>query len=437
MRRMREFLFSIVKKQTYQDLKLSRVAKNITVSDMERGDKLASLLHHAKINSEYYKNVLIKDIENTKLSDLPILTKQLIEEHQDEILSTSTNDLKFAIKNSTSGSTGKASYFYSDLRDGRTARAYRGDEFVPGYHFLDKQLVFWGAERDIIQSLSLKKLAHRFLFQTEIFSTYHLQESDIKNYIGFINSYKPKTIVGYPSALFFIAKVIKEKSFKLVHQPNGIITSGEMLYPHQREMIEETFETKIFNRYGCREFGHIANECEAHSGYHYDADSLIVEVVDDNGKPCEVGEEGRILITDLNNYAFPMIRYEIGDRGALTPENEVCKCGSHLPKLQTITGRAFDVIHGTNGNRVSGTYWTLSFRNTLKGIDAFQIRQDKDYSINFFLKVNQRYTVDQDKQLRSLVGEKLGDNKISIKVVDEFEYSPTGKFKWIHSELNK
>lgn len=434
---MRELLFSIVKKKDYKDLVVSRKAKTIKIDNGKQNEKLLSLLLHAKKNSVYYQKVLPEISPDVQLKDIPILTKELIAKHKNKILSSSLNDIPFSVKNSTSGSSGKASYFYSDLRDGRAARAYRGDEFVPDYKFLDKQLIFWGAERDIVQSFSFKKLIHRFLYQTEIISTYHLKEDDIKDYVIYINRYRPKTIVGYPSALYFMAKTIVDRALKLEHQAMGVITSGEMLYPHQRKLIEEVFKVKVFNRYGCREFGHIANECMAHNGYHYNADSLIIEVVDDQGEACQPGEEGQLLVTDLNNYAFPMIRYLIGDRGSLSQTQDYCECGVKLPKLSSISGRSFDVIHGINGNRVSGTFWTLNLRGSVKGIDAFQIRQESDYSISFFLKVNEQYSDLQENTLKSLVGEKLGGNRLTINIVDEFDYSPTGKFKWIHSELNR
>ena len=89
------------------------------------------------------------------LINLPILTKTIIKKNIDYIKSTSEEDLKYIKKNSTSGSTGKASNFYSDKRDKREARVIRGDEFVPNFNFFDKQLIFWGAERDVISKKSL------------------------------------------------------------------------------------------------------------------------------------------------------------------------------------------------------------------------------------------------------------------------------------------
>lgn len=434
---MRELIFSIVKKNVYSDLKARRHNAKAPLNETEIKSKLFSLLRHARENSPFYRLRIPEISYDTRLEELPILRKDDVSKCREQILSSAPLDRTFAILNSTSGSTGRATHFYSDARDGRAARAYRGDEFVPGYHFLDRQLVFWGAERDLVSPFSVKKLVHHFLYQTIIFSTYHMHEKDISHYVDKINSYRPKVICGYPSALAFIAEKIKFTGNKLKSFPLGIITSGEMLHEHQREVIENAFSAPVFDRYGCREFGHIANECSAHSGYHYDADDLIIEVVDQDGVPCKAGEEGRILVTDMNNYAFPMIRYDIGDRGALQAPGPVCTCGSSLPKLDSIGGRSFDVVHGVNGNRVSGTFWTLKFRNEIVGVESFQVRQESDFTIYINLKVNSLFTSKSESMIHGIIKEKLGDTKVIVAVVDDMEYSPTGKFKWVYSEINK
>ena len=233
-----------------------------------------------------------------------------------------------------------------------------------------------------------------------------------------------------------MALEIQKSNLELKHSPSGIISAGETLQDHQRDTIEKVFKTSIYNRYGCREFGHIANECSAHSGYHYNADDLIVEVVDEEGEACENGEIGKLLITDLNNYAFPMIRYDIGDLASLSDSTN-CSCGSTLPKLATIEGRTFDIIHGLNGNKVSGTFWTLTFRNNVQGVDAFQIKQSLNYNIHIDIKTNKQFSTQEKNKIQKLVKEKLGaEIDVTIKEVAEFEYTATGKFKWITSELN-
>jgi phenylacetate-CoA ligase len=118
-------------------------------------------------------------------------------------------------------------------------------------------------------------------------------------------------------------------------RPKGIISSAEVLTPENRELIETTFGCRVFDRYGCREVSVIASECGEHQGLHINADNLLVETVTDQG-PVR-GEDGEVLITDLRNFAMPLIRYRIKDVGRLLPQ--ACGCGRGLPLMRISGGR--------------------------------------------------------------------------------------------------
>lgn len=437
---MKKIIYKLVKHEAFINLKDSRIRNTLTATDLKtlKENKFKKLIEHAIKYSPYYKEVLETININTidDLSKIPILTKTILSNKSGDIKSTRVEDLKSLKKNSTSGSTGAATHFFSDVRDKREARAVRGDEFVPNFKFLDRQLIFWGAERDVISKKSLSYFFNKYIVGKKIVSTYHLTSKDIDSYIEQINNFRPSTIVGYPSALHFMALEVQKRNLLLKHRPNGIISAGETLQLHQKEVIEKVFKTKIYNRYGCREVGHIANECNKHDGLHYSADDLVIEVIDNDGQICKEGVIGNLLITDLNNYAFPMIRYNIGDLGAIATYSD-CGCGSTLPKLKTVAGRSFDIIHGLNGNKVSGTFWTLTFRNRVKGVEAFQIKQFLNYKIIINVKTNEHFNQQEADNIKQLVCDKLGA-KIEVEIIEvqDFEYTHTGKFKWITSQLN-
>ena len=96
-------------------------------------------------------------------------------------------------------------------------------------------------------------------------------------------------------------------------------------------MIKKRLNTEIYNRYGCRECGNIAQECSEHEGLHVLQESNIIEILDDNNEPVKVGEKGKIVITYLDNYLSPFIRYQVDDIGALSPKN--CACGRNWQML--------------------------------------------------------------------------------------------------------
>ncbi len=424
----------------YNFLSNYRVAKRYEMEtasyqDLEREKKFLRLIEHVKSNVPYYKQFNeIRNIHSIEdLNKLPVLTKEVINDHFEQLKATNINKSRF-IKNSTSGSSGKSLYFYSDKSDTYSlAVAMRGDEMA-GWKFGEKKLIIWGAERDI--NKGLRAILKRVFQKEVVLSSYYLDDQNIIKYHSFIEKFKPKIIVGYPSALYKIAQILAERKLTFTHQVNGIVSAGETLHDFQRESIEKVFNTKIFNRYGCREVGHIANECKIHEGLHYNSDHLIIELLDKNGNSCKPGEIGEIVITDLDNHVFPLIRYKIGDMGEYLDYKQFCDCGSTLPLIKNIRGRSFEIIEGLNGNRVSGTFWTLLMRYQIKGISQFQLIQLSKSEIRFNIVVNSEFNENEKFKLINKTKEKLGSNiTVEILIVDNIKPGANGKYNWIISKL--
>jgi phenylacetate-CoA ligase len=220
-----------------------------------------------------------------------------------------------------------------------------------------------------------------------------------------------------------------------VHSPKGIVTSAETLYPHQRETIESVFGCRIFNRYGCREAGNIAQECEEHNGLHIFSEHVVVEVVDEKGDPAPPGEPGEIVVTKLDNYVFPFIRYRIGDIGVLSERR--CPCGRNLPMLESVEGRVFDIIVGTNGNHLSGTFWTILLREYVSGISKFQVIQEEYGKILLKLEAGSGFSEKEKEKLISKIRERCGeDMNVEIETVEEIEQTESGKHRFVISKVS-
>jgi len=260
-----------------------------------------------------------------------------------------------------------------------------------------------------------------------------MKDSDMLQYIRIINEIKPKLIVGYPSSLELLSKFIQASNYQ-IYSPKGMITGGETLHELQRQTIQNTFNCKVLNRYGCREVGHIANECQQQKGLHISSDHIIIEVVNEIGEPCKYGELGEIVVTDLDNYVFPFIRYKIGDIGILSKSK--CPCGRNLPLLESVEGRSFDLVLGSNGNRVPGNFFTL-LRYSVNGIDKFQVIQEKFKEILIRLVVNKEWNEREQEHLLYLIKEKLGQEmKIDLLIVDSIKTGASGKFRWVTSQIS-
>lgn len=400
--------------------------------------KLRSLINHAKTNVPYYKEIL-KDINITSLDDLgkiPFLSKSIIHLHFSELHAKSIKRHRFK-KDSTSGSTGETTRFFTDKRLNyvRHACAVRGDSWT-GWSLGEPSVYLWGASKDTSKAGSLlgKIKNSRLFFNSKVLSSYKMTDQDMAHYVSVINKIKPSLIVGYPSALALFTDFIKKNNFP-VFSPKGIITGGETLYEEQREQIEEVFKTKVLNRYGCREVGHIANECEMQKGLHISSDHVVVEVVNEKGELCKTGELGELVITDLDNYVFPFIRYKIGDIGVLSARS--CKCGRPFSMLESVEGRTFDLLIGVNGNRVLATFFTIYFRYNIKGIQKFQIEQEHLTKVKVNLVVNENFTIEEEKRIIYTIKTKLGEEtNVQIERVDFIEPTSSGKYRWIISNVS-
>lgn len=426
------FILYLADRNYYKALKYCYEYRHIPES--EQRNKLIKLLNHCRQNIPYYADKLSPDEPFEKI---PFLTKDLIKANIKTLRATNLPSHRFK-NNSTSGSTGEAMRFYSD----KLTDVYRhswvivGEQWAGG-GFAEPKVVLWAAPNDVKQSKRIKtRLANsKLLFNTDILSAFNLSDEDLFQYVNIINKRKPKIIVGYPSTLDFIAVYLKKNNIK-IHNPNGIIVSAETLQDFQRENIESVFKCKVFNRYGCRDVGIIAHECSEHNGLHIISNHVLVEIIDENGNTCKSGELGEIVVTDLDNYVFPFIRYKIGDLGVLSSKKN-CMCGCNFPLLKRIEGRIFDIIVAPNGRRLPGTFFSIMLKKLFTGIVQFQIIQNEQTSISFRLKVDTTFNLSRELLLKEVIKKELGeDMKIKINYVDKFELTKSGKFRWIVSKVS-
>lgn len=393
------------------------------------------LIKHARENAPYYRKLLdgtrIESIEDIRR--IPFLTKRLIRENIERIKAENIPSRRF-ILNSTGGSTGEKLVFYNDSKAKRAPFLLRGNTWT-GWEIGEKQADLWGAHYDLSKFKGFfnrinKSVIHRKI----VMSSYNMTEENMLEYTRKINRFKPALITGYSSALFLLSEFIKKEKLD-IHSPRGIISSAETLHQHQRKVIESVFDTKVLDRYGCREVGNIAHECEERNGLHIFTEHIFLEVVNENGEQCIPGETGEIVITKLDNYAFPMIRYRIGDIGVLSERK--CPCGRNLPLLEEVKGRVFDIIVGTNGNHLSGTFWTILLREYVDGIKQYQVIQREYGKLLLRLIVDSRYSRENDKKLIDKIREKCGeDMSIEIELVHHFPLAESGKHRFVISKVS-
>jgi phenylacetate-CoA ligase len=340
-----------------------------------QASKLGALLQHAAAHVPYYRDLLASrpsgSAPEETLAAMPRLTKALIRANAQRLVAANVPRGQLD-SNSTSGSTGEPLYFLTDHRSSNCRKAAvvinrRWAGIEPG----EREAYLWGSPIDQRQAHALRGRIHGWLTRTKLLSAYDLSRSSMRRYLETLRSFAPRLLIAYPSVLEAFAAEARS-SPEALQSLKAIIVSAETLYPYQRELFQQVFGAPVFNRYGSRELGDMAQECELHGGLHVNAGRVFLEVVREDLSPCAPGEAGDILVTDLDNYGMPLIRYAIGDRAAYAAE--ACPCGRGLPLLEAVEGRSLEVVRFPNGSAVGGTYWTILLRK-LPGLDQFQVVQ--------------------------------------------------------------
>jgi len=374
--------------QYYKELEGNQWLKKDEVEHLQL-IKLKNLLNYAVENIGFYKerfrNCNIRDFKSLEdIKQLPVLAK-------DELKSAGENAVarnrKKKITKSTSGTAGPPFNFVVD-------RDFFSLEIARNLRIFDTTGLKIGEPWVIFTPLRGKKnsifsfLTNRLVLDANLITAERTppccpsstdnklqpDENIIRQFCERIKRHKPKAIYSYPSSLIALATFIRKWKVTGINF-KSIISSGELLTTKSRMFIEEVFQGEVFNLYGTTEFPTIAEECREHNGLHIFNDSYVVEFLDD----------GAIVLTDLDNYTMPFIRYKTGDRGFL--KNGRCNCGRSLPLMEITQGRVSDLIITPDGKFLRKSFFASVIEKNLE-IENFQILYDEQGKILINLGVN-------------------------------------------------
>ncbi len=397
---------------------------------------LRRLLQHAYADCPFYRarfdSAGMSPDDITTFGDfsrLPILSKEEIQGHYREMISTRVS-IDALIPDKTGGSTGSPLVFYYDRErlDSRHAATLRHNRWA-GWDIGDKVALLWGAVRDIPKEQSFKDIVRRNLLERSmILDASSITTADMDSFALALARFRPKIILAYANTMGLFADFVLSEGISDI-RPAGIVTSAEVLTDETREKIERAFQCKVFNRYGCREFAIIASECERHRGMHINAENLYVECVETGSD-----DSGDILVTDLRNFAMPLIRYRIGDKGMLSDSD--CDCGRGLPLLEKVVGRETDFIHTPEGKLVSGVAIATFVITNIPGIAQVQMIQNSIDSVVVKVIENGDSSVTTLSTLEAKLRELLGDGiKLSFERVSSIPVASSGKYRFTISNI--
>lgn len=367
----------------------------------------------------YYKNR-----EMTKF-----MTKQDFRQYFNEL--KNTRNIPCHLQR-TGGSTGEPLHFL--ISNERVAHDVAAKWRVTRWFDVDigdKEWVFWGSPIEL-SSQSLGRKLRDYIFRSKLIPARNLNHDIIENILKQMQIAKPKILFGYPSILGLIAKYADHHKIKMNNLGIQVIfVTSEVLDPSQRSLMQDVFGCKVANGYGGRESGFIAHECPQ-GNMHITIEDIDVEIVHADGTACTPGEVGEVVITHLRTSAFPFIRYRTGDYAAITPSH--CLCGRKLPLLTQLEGRRSDLIFTQNGSLVHRAQ-IVSIITQERDVERFQVIQQSLSCVLIKIKVGTLSKPAQDriiKNIKQLLGVGV---QVNIEGVDEFILDPSGKFRFVTSNV--
>jgi len=414
-----------LKKLRYQDTLTEKELKQL------QKEKLSKLLFYAVNNSSYYTK--FKDLYEEDplkfLKTFPILDKETLRENTDEILTKSKSDL---VMQRSSGSSGLQTTVYFDKKEQSMQRAYqiRWWEWA-GYKIGDPLL-----QTGITPKRGRLKKIKDLLFKTYYLPAFTHSEESVLNALKWAFTKNNVVLAGYASSLHVLAEMAKKNKQKLHFKT--AISWGDKLFEHYRKNIEEIFATQVYETYASSEGFMIAAQKDLPYMYIMSTD-VYIEILDDNGNEVPDGEMGHLIVTKLNNFSMPLIRYRIGDLAIKLPlENYPKQREYAYPLLQKVIGRDTDLIKTRSGKYMIVHSFTgiiehypeikqyTVLQNDLDGI-VIQYIADKNFEIKILDKIEQKIR-------KSLQEDSF---YIHFKEVDSITPTASGKPQIIQSFLEK
>lgn len=402
-------------------------------------ERMAYVLHRAATRVPYYREQWERRRANGDnsspelLENWPLLSKEILRRQPRAFLADDC-DLEAMYFERTGGTTGTQQYLWLSretlqawfaLFEARSRRWY-GVSRHDRWAILGGQLVapvdrdkppFW------VWNIAMNQL---------YLSVFHLSAKNTPAYLKAIESHRIVYLLGYPSALYRLAREILDQ--KLSPPPlKVVISNAETLLDYQREAIVAAFQCPLRDAYGLAEIAAAGSECEMGRMHIWPEAGHIEILADMSDEVLPAGQVGRLVATGLLNADMPLIRYQTGDRAAVT--DETCACGRTLPMLQEIEGRVEDVIVTRDGRyigRLDGVF------KADPHVREGQIIQEDWDTLRVLYVPAEGYTARDGETIVQRLHDRVGsDMNVVLEAVDEVPRMPNGKFRAILSRLDR
>jgi phenylacetate-CoA ligase len=346
-------------------------------------EKLMKVLQHAVRQSPYYRDLNISFDENpvTFLKRFPILTKQILRQETDRLLTMPVHGLS---RECSSGTSGFQSIVYWTKQEQSQHRA--------------TQLLWWEwaglrmgdpiLQTGITPNRKLIKGIKDKLLNTYYLQAFSHSEEEVKKAFHWVKGKKDPVLAGYASSLYVLAQFAEKMGEQIRFKT--AISWGDKLFPHYRRQIERVFGTKVHETYGSAEGLMMGGQKDLDHMYLMNQ-NVYFELLDDDGNEVPEGEMGHVVVTSLNAFAMPLIRYRIGDLAKLLPKEQYpSKRSLDYPIIEKVIGRDTDLVRTPGGKMLVVHSFTGIFEH-IPEISQFRITQEKLSGITIEFVAGQGY----------------------------------------------
>jgi phenylacetate-CoA ligase len=296
----------------------------------------------------------------------------------------------------------------------------------------EPEVYLWGAPVELNKTDRIKKIRDGLLNQL-LLNAFEMSPEKMSQYLDAIQKFKPKCIYGYASSVALLANYAKQNG-KSLSLPNlkVVCTTGEPVYPEQRELISEVFQVPVANEFGSRDAGLIGHE-NSHQQMLLLSESNFMEVLDSDGKPVQPGEMGEAVMTGLCSEAQPFIRYRTGDMVQLSAEAD--KDGRGLHVIKSVLGRSTDFLIHENGSVVHALAAIYFLRET-PGVEQFKIIQHAINEFEILIIANAFWNISSLQVLEEKFRLRFGNRcKTHIQLVEKIPLEASGKTRQVVAKI--
>lgn len=445
MNRITLLLFDILKnRKTSLYLKEFNHIKSTSKGEIKtyQFEKLKALLIHAEKNVPFYqkrfKDSKFSTVDFTSIEQLvriPPLSRQDLQGNWRDIVASNYKISKLTM-GSSSGSSGQpVNYFKDSIATSAGQAANILGWTFSGWKMNMKGLHIWG-NPSIVRSEWAKpssKLKAR-LFSHHKFPAYQLVDAKYFNKLYcLIIKNRYEYLDGYTNAIYLFADFLKNNKLTLKNSIKYVLTTAENLHEFQRQTIQETIAS-VYDTYGCSEINGIAFECSQCKKYHVIDPHVYVEF----GELTDNLGSRELLVTDLDNWAFPLIRYKNNDMGIPTPDDEN-DCLIKFSRIGGVSGRESDLIRLKDGGVLSvPSFFGSMLLKQIRGLTQYQIEKIENDLIQINLVKTNEFTPNDQRIVNAALKEYLADKiRYQIKYVDRIESSSSGKIKLVIDRTKK